>query len=194
MKDGRLRAHVDRCERCASALGELRAQRVALSGLGDVPGASPTDAGFRDVMAALAHDRRVSRPRFVLAWSLAAATVVLVGGIGLRQILVARARQAEDSAIVSGADSAFRRAEREYAEAVSLLRERLSTEHGGALDPQVVEGARVLAEARRQASELARSRRADPEREALLRDALRAEVRYYEDALLRAEVGGEVRP
>ncbi len=192
--DARLSAHVSTCTRCARALASLEAQRSALSSLGDVPGAEPSDAGFRNVMASLAHERAARRPRLVLAWSFAAATVMLVGGFGLRQLLMTRARQAEDSAIVSGADAAFRRAEREYTEAVTLLRDRLSVQRGGTIDPAVEQGSRVLAEARRKASELARGRRADPAREALLHDALRAEVRFYEDALLRAEASVEPRP
>ncbi|MEO6954957.1 MAG: hypothetical protein ABI321_24370, partial [Polyangia bacterium] len=89
-----------------------------------------------------------------------------------------------DEAIVSGAQAAFRRAEREYGDAVALLREEVSRKG----DPKVAAGARVLEAAREQAEKLVAEKRADPEREALLRSAWRAEVRYYENALLRQSV------
>jgi hypothetical protein len=119
------------------------------------------------------------------------AALVVLCGFGLRQVMLMRARAADDAAILAGADAAYRRAEREYDEALSMLRGQLDKR---APDPAVVEGARTLEAARKQAAALVAERRGDPEREALLRDALRAEVRYYEDALMRAGVSPEPQP
>ena len=185
--DQRLERHVASCARCTEALQGLREQRALLAGLGDPPGAMPADAGFHGVMAVLRAERP-QRRRLALVGALGVAALVAVGGVGVRQLLVVRARAVEDGAIVDGADAAFRRAEREYTQAIGLLRLRLRAEDPGGEDARVVEeGARVLADAREKAAELVSARRADPEREALLRTALRAEVRYYEDAILRHE-------
>jgi len=182
----RLVEHVRGCDLCEAELTLLRRQRETLAGLGDVEGAAPTDAGFRRVMAALAEERAVRQPRPWLPLAAGTAALLIAVVVGFRQRQASLARLATDEAIVSGAQAAFRRAEHEYGAAVALLRDRLRVQYGGVVDAKVEEGARVLAEARERAAKLAAEHRADPEREALLRDALRAEVRYYEDALLRA--------
>jgi hypothetical protein len=193
--DARLAEHVAGCAGCGEALAALRADRAALAGLGDAPGAAPDEAELRRVLAAVALDRAVRRwplwPARAAAAAAAAVLIVLVG-LGARQLLLARARAADDAAILVGADAAFRRAEREYTAAVDLLRAQL--DRRGTPDARVAEGARALADARQRAASLAAERRGDPEREALLRDALRAEVRYYEDALMRAGVAPEPAP
>jgi hypothetical protein len=184
--DARLVAHVGECARCGEALAALRADRAALAALGDPPGAAPDEAELRRVLAAASLDRAVRRWPVWPAWAAAAAALVVLAGLGARQLLLVRTGAADDAAILAGANAAFRRAEREYMAAVDLLSAQLDRQ--GTPDGRVVEGARALAQAREHAAALAAERRGDPEREALLRDALRAEVRYYEDALMRAGV------
>lgn len=180
--DAALVAHVAGCASCTTALGELRELRAALGALGDAPGAAADDRALRRVLAAVAADRRAARSWGWLALGAAAAVAVL-SIAGVRRVTLTRARQAEDRAILVRADEAFRRAEQEYGDAIALLRLRLEARRP---DDRVLAGARVLAAAKAQAAALVRERAGDAEREALLRDALRAEVRYYEDALLRA--------
>lgn len=189
--DGRsatLVEHLRGCSTCSTSLAALVAARTELASLGDADGAAPTHEGFRHVMAELSHARereRVRRrPRQWIVLATGATAIVLIGGYGVRRQREAHVRAITDEAIVSGAQSAFRRAEREYGEAVALLREEV-TRKG---DPKVAEGARLLEAARAEAEKLVAEKRADPEREALLRSAWRAEVRYYEDALLRQGV------
>jgi hypothetical protein len=183
---GPLADHVAACERCQAALQQLRADRAALGGLGDVPGSAPDEAELRRVLAAVSLDRAARRPPVWMAWAGAAAAIVVACGFGARQLLILRARAVDDAAILAGADAAFRRAERQYTEAVAMLRAQLDKR--GAVDDELAAGAKGLASAREQAAKLARDKRGDPEREALLREALRAEVRYYEDALMRSGV------
>ncbi|MEO6954594.1 MAG: hypothetical protein ABI321_22540, partial [Polyangia bacterium] len=172
--------HVRGCTTCISALNELVTARTQLSSFGDAEGAAPTDDGFRHVMAALSHEREEERvrrrPRQWLVLAAGVTAIVLVGSYGVRRQREAHVRAMTDEAIVSGAQAAFRRAEREYGDAVALLREEVSRKG----DPRVAAGARVLEAAREQAEKLVSEKRADPEREALLRSAWRAEVRYYE--------------
>jgi hypothetical protein len=189
--DGGGAEHVAGCPRCQQALAALRADRSALSGLGDAPGAAPDDDELRRVLGALALDRATRQPRRWMGWAAATAALAIAAGLGARQLVLAHARATDDAAILAGADAAFRRAERQYADAVAMLRVQLDKRGP---DPRVVEGARSLEEARARAAALVAERRGDPEREALLRDALRAEVRYYEDALMRAGVAPEAQP
>jgi hypothetical protein len=183
--DARLLAHVETCDACRTVLESLRDERAALAGWGDVPGAAPTDAGFHRIMATLSAEKRARRlPRWAML-TASTALAMMVGGIAVRQLWLQRERRATDDEIVAGADSAYRRAEREYAEALGLLRDRLQTQWKAHPDPQVEAGAKELAAAREKAATLAAQGRADPERQALLREAFRAEIRYYEDALLR---------
>lgn len=184
--------HVRGCEVCGRVLDELKAQRAALAALGDAPGAAPTDVGLHRILVTLAAEKRAQRlPRWAV---LAGATAIalIVGGVTVRQLLARQHRRMTDEQIMAGADAAYRRAEREYTEAVSLLRERLQSQLEVAPDPELERGAKVLAAAREQAAALASRGEPDPERQALLRQAFRAEIRYYEDALLRGPRTGAV--
>lgn len=185
----KLADHVGGCESCAAVLADLRLQRAALARFGDAPDAAPTDVGFHRLISTLRAERRVRRLPTWFALAATATAVVLIAGVGVRQLQVARQRRVTDEEIVAGADAAYRRAEREYGVALSLLEERV---RAGKPDARVEEGARALATARERAAALVAEDHADPEREALLRDAFRAEVRYYEDALLRGNA--EVAP
>jgi hypothetical protein len=189
--DDRLRAHVGECVRCGAAIAALRADRAGLAALGDAPGAAPSDDELRRVLAAVSLERATRPQRTWLVWSAATVALALLCAFGLRQLMLTRARAADDAAILAGADAAYRRAEREYEEALAMLRGQLDKR---APDPAVAEGAHTLEAARAKAAALVAERRGDPEREALLRDALRAEVRYYEDALMRAGVSPEPQP
>lgn len=192
--DPRLVAHLAGCAECSAALSALKAQQAALIGLGDVPGAAPNDAELRQVLRAVANERERSHPRLWLGWAAATATIVVLAGGGARYLLVQRTRAADDAAILSSADAAFRRAEREYGDAVSLLHAQLDKVPTARTDARLAEGARALEEARVKAAVLVAEKRGDPEREALLRDALRAQVRYYEDALMRTGTSPETAP
>ena len=119
--------HVRGCAACSDRLASLVTARTQLASLGDAEGAAPTDDGFRHVMAALSSEREQERvrrrPWQWLVLATGAAVIVVAGGFGVRRQRDAHLRAMTDEAIVSGAQSAFRRAEREYGEAVALLRE-----------------------------------------------------------------------
>ena len=192
--DPRLVEHVRGCEGCGRVLRALEAQGAALARFGDAPGAAPTEAAFHRIMATLSAEKRQRRlPRWFVLGTAAALTVI-AAGVGTRALLLQRERRATDEEIVAGADAAYRRAEREYTEALSLLRERLDAQLKTTPDPKLEAGIATLAAARQEAAALAVKGRADAAREALLREAFHAEIRYYEDALLRGPATVEVMP
>jgi hypothetical protein len=181
--------HASHCAVCGEVVGALRVQREALAAFGDAPGAAPDEGELQRVLFVLRTERRRRNPRVVWGFAAAMTAALVCASFGARHWVTSRARSAEDAAILAGADAAFRRAEHEYSDAISLLRTRLETDSH--VDTHVVEGAKVLDAAREQAASLVREHRGDSEREALLREAEHAEVRYYENALLRIGVAPE---
>jgi hypothetical protein len=183
--------HAGSCALCGEAVRVLRGQRDVLAAFGDAPGAAPDEAELRRVLFALSSERRRRNPRIVWGFAAAATAALLCASLGTRQWLASRARNTEDAAILAGADAASRRAEHEYSDAISLLRTRLELADHGHVDSSLAQGAKILDAARAQAASLVREHRGDAEREALLREAEHAEVRYYENALLRVGVSPE---
>jgi hypothetical protein len=196
--------HLESCEECRRALGQLEALARELRADGATP--DPTLEGADDWLriSARLSERPGERER-ERGW--ARRTLRLLGGHGLRLALGAAAlaaalalgvtrlypRGPSDDRIVAEAEAEFRAADQQYQRAVERLRlvsdrarARWPKDRRDAYEAAAVELERATARCR----EVALGRPADPETEQLLYAAYRHEIRFFEEQLLRGEAAG----
>jgi anti-sigma factor RsiW len=177
----RVRAHIDGCARCRASEATLTKMRGALASL-----PQPEGPESRDAWLEIARRLPVAeRPRRWRRWVLAPAFAVAAA---LALWVHHRGSGPSDDALIAEAEAEFRGAEQHYLRAIDKLHGVTQHARAGWAEPRRRDFDAALAaleSATEQCRQVARARPADAEAEAMLFDAYRKQIRFFEEQLLK---------
>jgi anti-sigma factor RsiW len=184
----RVRAHVDGCESCRRALGDLETMKRGLGALPERAGEDNWSILVNRLAQPVAPAPRAWLP--LLSWRFALPAVAIValvagGGAWLRWH---KGRGLTVDAVIAQAESEFHKADEHYRRAVDQLRTVAEKDRHDWPLPKRAEyeaAQSQLQAAVARCHAVAEERPADVDAEELLFAAYRKEIRFYEDQMMR---------
>jgi putative zinc finger protein len=184
----RVRAHVDGCESCRRALGDLETMKRGLGALPERAGEDNWSILVNRLAQPVAPAPRAWLP--LLSWRFALPAVAIValvagGGAWLRWH---KGRGLTADAVIAEAESEFHKADEHYRRAVDQLRTVAEKDRHDWPLPKRAEYDAAQAQlevAVARCRAVAEERPADVDAEELLFAAYRKEIRFYEDQMMR---------
>jgi hypothetical protein len=183
-KAARLREHLERCTACRQALAEIETLKGALADEAAHPPEPPAH-GFADVMRRLETTPQLPWRRWFAATAMATAMALVAGAALYRH---RHASSVSDDQLIAEAEQAFRAADAQYREAIGKLRTvtaRARTDWPAGRQKEYDDAALALEQATQKCLNVARTRPADSDAEALLFAAYQKQIRFMQDQLWR---------